>query len=669
MNTETNTPLRQPQSPARRNYLIVGGLFLLALGLRVWALNWGLPSVEHPDEPALVEVVVRMLQQHDPNPHTFLYPSLFYYLLAVVTRLYSWWATRQGLHMAVQDLPLKTYLWTTAPSVYVWDRMLTAVLGALTIPALYMLGRRMFDRRVALLAGLALAVATFHVEHSHYITTDAPTGLWVVVCLIGAWTITAIGGWQGYCLAGLGAGLAAGTKYNAGTVLIALPIAHGFFLGLRSGRRPFIRMIGGCMVAGVVFLLTTPWAVLDWRHFVAGLRFNAAHYAAGVHGDFVGRWQVGEYVAFAWNSGLLPAGCLLLLLGLPLLLWRSRSQSILLLGVVVAGWLPLLLQAVNFVRNLLPIFPLLILLAAAAAVSIADLLRQVRLRQALLVLLSAGLLLPPAIKTVQLLHYWSQPYTMVAAGSALRSLPRGMLSAVEMNPVQWAGDPVVLPVTRLTDHSLTWYRANGFQYLVINSDERGRDDVAALAQLIAGGHILAQYPERRLGKQPGPGGLLLDLGEHEDRMGFTRQTVRWGEAVTLLGYADAAGAPRSRITPLPPTDELVLRVGQALQVNLYLRAIRPMAHDYALFLHVIDQGGRIVAQRDLPLRYADYPTSHWQPGELVIDRADIALPPLPAGSYQLQVGLYDGQSREQLPAFSPGGGVLQVVLLGNVRVK
>lgn len=60
---------------------ILVALFLLALVPRLWALDWGLPYVEHPDEPALVETAVRMVQERDWNPRRFMYPSLYFYLL------------------------------------------------------------------------------------------------------------------------------------------------------------------------------------------------------------------------------------------------------------------------------------------------------------------------------------------------------------------------------------------------------------------------------------------------------------------------------------------------------------------------------------------------------------------------------------------------------------
>ncbi|MCS6842437.1 MAG: phospholipid carrier-dependent glycosyltransferase, partial [Roseiflexaceae bacterium] len=87
-------------------------LFLVALIPRFWAIDWGLPYVEHPDEPALVETAVRMVQENDWNPRRFMYPSLYFYLLASVAFLHAQWGIATGIYSSLADLPLKTYLFT-----------------------------------------------------------------------------------------------------------------------------------------------------------------------------------------------------------------------------------------------------------------------------------------------------------------------------------------------------------------------------------------------------------------------------------------------------------------------------------------------------------------------------------------------------------------------------
>ena len=660
------TKKRRWACPLLMALLFVGGLIP-----RLVALDWGLPYVEHFDEPALIQTVMQMVHDGDPNPHTFLYPSLMFYLLAATARLHAWWGIRQGIYTSIQDLPIHTYGFTVAPGLYVWSRAVTAILSASTVPAVYLLGLRMFDRRVGLLGALLVTVATFHVSHSHFITTDAPTGLWVVLAVLGAWRIVTAGDWRGYLLGGVATGLAAGTKYNAAAVALAVVAAHLFRWGRGSFGRPFLLLIGSGIAASGAFLVTTPYALLDWNAFIRGLRFNAAHYAEGTHGDFIGRWQLGEYASYLWTDGLRELGSVIALAGLPVLLWRFPRQTSVLLLVVVSEMLLLMSQAVNFVRNVLPVFPLMLLIAAAGAVALADLLRRPvpAFRHIVLLLLAVALLGPQVHWTAWLLRYWSRPHTMVAAAEKLRSLPRGMRAAVETNPTFWEGDPIVFPSAQLAEHPLDWYRANGFRYLIANRDfYLSPEERAIYEQMLATASVLLRLPERKAAIQLGPGGAVLDLGEHTEMMPFVRREMRFGEEVALLGYELQPGEPRSQITPLGGADTRELGSGQPLQMNLYWRALADMDRNYTLFIHVVDQQGLNVTQRDLPLRYGDYETSRWQRGELVIDRGDLGMPALPPGEYMLSIGLYDAESGAGLATYDSADGV-QPGVLASITIR
>lgn len=452
-------------------------LFLIALIPRFWALDWGLPYVEHPDEPALVETAVRMVREGDWNPRRFMYPSLYFYLLAGIVFLHAQWGIAIGIYGSIADLPLKTYLFTLAPELYVWLRALTAILCAATVPLVYALARRMFDAPSALLAALTLSAAEYHVQHAHFITTDAPTGLWTTLALLGAWNVMDRGKLCDYLLTGAATGLAAGTKYNAGVIGLALVVAVALRIIDDSrasdghARSEMIAHAKGLVAAGIVavivFLLTTPFALLDFPSFRRGITSTMIQYATHAgQGDFSGPWRLDGYARFFWEDGLLPSGVLLLAAGLPFLVRGALRQSIILASAILIGLLPLAAQTVHFTRNTLPVFPLVILLASAATISLGRALGQQvqkasvqrhaasnRLIGALPMVLVAGALLTPQVQeTIWRLSYWSKPYTLVQAAEVIRAQPRGMLSAVEANPVQWANDPVVHPFDSVSEH-------------------------------------------------------------------------------------------------------------------------------------------------------------------------------------------------------------------------
>jgi 4-amino-4-deoxy-L-arabinose transferase-like glycosyltransferase len=108
-----------------------------------------------------------------------------------------------------------------------------------------------------------------------------------------------------------------------------------------------------------------------------------------------------------------------------------------------------------------------------------------------------------------------------------------------------------------------------------------------------------------------------------------------GDGLTLLGF----DLPTSSIQP-----------GEPLAATLYWQARAPVDRSYKVFLHLIDDTGKLWTQWDSPPVLGGYPTSEWMPGEVVADR--IRLPvgaDTPPGTYRLFTGMYDEATGERLP--------------------
>jgi hypothetical protein len=73
-------------------------------------------------------------------------------------------------------------------------------------------------------------------------------------------------------------------------------------------------------------------------------------------------------------------------------------------------------------------------------------------------------------------------------------------------------------------------------------------------------------------------------------------------------------------------------------------------------LQVLDDQDRIVGQIDAWPLEGTFPTSQWQPGEIIQDPYQIQLSAdLPPGNYRLQVGLYLLASMRRLPLLDAQG--------------
>jgi hypothetical protein len=77
--------------------------------------------------------------------------------------------------------------------------------------------------------------------------------------------------------------------------------------------------------------------------------------------------------------------------------------------------------------------------------------------------------------------------------------------------------------------------------------------------------------------------------------------------------------------------------------------------DDAVLLHVVNQSnGEVVAVADKQPVYGSYPFDRWQRGEVVRDPHWVKLPAdLPAGTYQVRVGVYDRQTGERSAIADP----------------
>jgi hypothetical protein len=126
------------------------------------------------------------------------------------------------------------------------------------------------------------------------------------------------------------------------------------------------------------------------------------------------------------------------------------------------------------------------------------------------------------------------------------------------------------------------------------------------------------------------------------RAAFDGQTVRgvqvplqvsFGDELALLGYdLDEQ--------PVPPDG--------VVDVTLYWRAQTPLATDYSIAVHLVDELGRRYGQQD-SYHPAGYPTSRWLPGEYA---RDVHRLPLlygtPPGTYRLLVSVYEASSGRRL---------------------
>jgi hypothetical protein len=89
-----------------------------------------------------------------------------------------------------------------------------------------------------------------------------------------------------------------------------------------------------------------------------------------------------------------------------------------------------------------------------------------------------------------------------------------------------------------------------------------------------------------------------------------------------------------------------------LNLTLYWQALSRPGEDYTFFVHVLDAAGQVLSQWDGQPDGGAYPTSIWDPGEVVLVPLQV---PLPTGAQQVAIGVYGPPAGERLPVQGAAG--------------
>lgn len=143
----------------QREILVVTAITVLGAAVRFYKLG-AIPGVINGDEGIIGQAALRTVEQPLANPF-----SLFESIGGIFL---------QGIALAMRGLGRNPFAL----------RLLPAVGGTLAIPALYVLGRRLFGSRVALIAASFLAFSHSHIHFSRTVAVSYTQGTWIVPLML-----------------------------------------------------------------------------------------------------------------------------------------------------------------------------------------------------------------------------------------------------------------------------------------------------------------------------------------------------------------------------------------------------------------------------------------------------------------------------------------------------
>lgn len=255
----------------------------LALVFGLIGLRWGLPALWYPDEPETLEqIVIPMARNLDLNPHVFNKGSLYYYfLLAVLSPVF---AAIKLFGVSAADYE------GLVGRLALISRIATAFVGATGVALMHRVAKRMAGEAAARLAALFLAVNVAYAAYSHFAYMEVPLVVMILVCLLFGLRFLQTRKTRDLALAAFTAGMAVSVKYNAAlfaAVILFILLASVTAGALKAGKAarpknsgparwfgrisaaiPFRPALLCAGLAAAGFLLTTPFAVLDYRTFL-----------------------------------------------------------------------------------------------------------------------------------------------------------------------------------------------------------------------------------------------------------------------------------------------------------------------------------------------------------------------------------------------------------------
>ncbi|MBL7066097.1 MAG: glycosyltransferase family 39 protein [Anaerolineae bacterium] len=583
----------------------------------------------------------------------------------------------------------------------------SAIIGVLTIPAVYLVAEEMFSteqgalaRSGGLLAALTMAVSYWHLNWSRLGMRAILVPLFAALIVYFLWRGLRTGSLWAYAGCGFFLGLSMYT-YQAARILpllVLFDFAYVLWSRKSFSRRDLLNLILVLAVALVVFaplgyyFLTHPGSpsqrieqalVVDPSQDLgtqARILFDQTAKTLLVfsQGDQDPR------VTIPKRPVLNPFLLLVLLLGVGISLSRIRKPLYLslLTWLAVMSVPAVLAQYGATTKRAIGATPAVAMLVAIGLLVPYDALHRWTARRpsswskvlnvALLIVVGAGFAYTGVVTYRDYFVIWAHnpnlfthfevglsaigeyigelpPEEQIYLSPALPEHPSIVLHSNQRQDVKGYNGRVCLVLPTQVAHDTT--------YIVVPGDDKNSLDL--LREYFPQGGIADEGPLHY--QQPYFLAYRVPAGVEVQVEPSHRLEANWDDKMGLLGYDLGAST---------------YEAGETVHLTLYYQGLSKMKKDYTVFTHLLGPynpatDGPLWGQDDSEPCRRFYPTSSWDVGEIVIDEFTIPIPTeMPQGDYDLTVGFYQWPTLEHLPVLDTAGQVAadNGVILGQVCI-
>lgn len=206
--------------------LVLTVVFIIGFLLRIIGTNPGYPQT-HPDEPIIYATAADMVVHARLDPflsstYKFQYPGFTIYLYAFLFAflffpakvLFLLFTDPHTLFNSISETGFISHIVTGKSylDAMYWGRYLTAILGFFSIPLVFLIGKKLFNKYVGMVAALFLAVNYRHVLSSHFSLVDGPNATLALLVLYVALQVYERPSRKKYILLGIAIALSLSAK-------------------------------------------------------------------------------------------------------------------------------------------------------------------------------------------------------------------------------------------------------------------------------------------------------------------------------------------------------------------------------------------------------------------------------------------------------------------------
>ncbi|MBM4432006.1 MAG: glycosyltransferase family 39 protein, partial [Chloroflexi bacterium] len=193
--------------------LLLGGAF------RFTGVNWDNSLHFHPDERHIWMVALSLS----------LPQSLSEYFDTATSPLNPY---NRGSSFVYGTFPLFLTKWlgeglklADGEHIHLLGRVLSASFDLLTVLTMFLIGRKLYDARVGLLAAFLAACLVINIQQSHFFTMDSFAATFVALTFYFALRVAERGRWRDFAGMGLSFGLAVACRINVAIVALVMGLA------------------------------------------------------------------------------------------------------------------------------------------------------------------------------------------------------------------------------------------------------------------------------------------------------------------------------------------------------------------------------------------------------------------------------------------------------------